>query len=119
MAERTLAEIESEAGRPSMVAGTEEEAYVQFIDVRGPFKVETRYYQQAAANDFKANDTFTTRIAHPLFATISSAQDIDGTALAASVDLTSDESNSNFKQVTLRDAEGVNGLGVVVQVFGF
>jgi hypothetical protein len=42
MAERTLAEVAT-AKRPSMVAGTEEEAFMQFIDVRGPYKVETLY----------------------------------------------------------------------------
>lgn len=118
MAERTLAQVAT-AARPSMVAGTEEEAYVKFIDVRGPFKVETRYYQQAAANDFAADDTFVSSLAHPMFATIKPSQDLDGTALVASVDLDSDESSSTFKTVTLRDAEGINGLGVVVEVYGF
>jgi hypothetical protein len=45
--------------------------------------------------------------------------DTDGTAMVASVDLTSDESNANFRQLTLRDAEGVNGLGVIITVYGF
>jgi hypothetical protein len=118
MAERTLAEVAT-ANRPSMVAGTEEEAYARFIDVRGPYKVETIYFQQAAANDFKAADTFNSQLAHPMFATVAPAQDIDGTALVASVDLTSDESNANFRQITLNDAEGINGLGIIVTVYGF
>lgn len=119
MAERTLSELETEAGRPSMVAGTEVEAFVRFIDVRGPYKVETLYYQQAAANDFAADDTTNSQLAHPLFATIAPAQDIDGTALIGSVDLTSDESNANFRQLTIRDCHDINGLGIVITVFGF
>lgn len=118
MAERTLAEVAT-ANRPSMVAGTEEEAFMQFIDVRGPYKVETLYFQQAAANDFKANDTYNSRLAHPMFATIKPAQDLDGTALVGSVDLTSDESNANFRQLTIRDCESINGLGIVIEVYGF
>jgi len=118
MAERTLAEVATAAG-PSMVAGTEEEAFVRFIDVRGPYKVETLYFQQAALNDFKAADTFKSQLAHPLFAEITPVQDLDGTALIGSVDLTSDESNTNFKQLTINDCEGINGLGILIKVYGF
>lgn len=119
MAERTLTQVAT-AGRPSMVAGTEEEAFVRFTDARGPYKVETLYFQQAAANDFKANDTFSDiRLVHPLFATIVPVTDLDGTAFPGSVDLTSDESNANFKQLTIRDCENVNGLGICIQVYGF
>ena len=118
MAEVTFATLEA-AGGPSMVAGTEERAYVKFIGVQGPYKVETLYFQQAAADDFKAEDTFNSTLAHPLFCTVVTATDIDGTALDVSADLTSDESNANFKQITVRDAEDIDGMGLVIQVFGF
>ena len=118
MAERTLAQVATTGG-PSMVAGTEEEAYTRVVATHGPYKTETFYFQQASANDFKAADTFNSQLAHPLFATCVSAQDVDGTASIASADLTSDESNANFKQITLNDAEGINGLGLVITVYGF
>ena len=119
MAERTFAEIEAGGKGPSMVAGTEEEAFVRFISTHGPYKVETLYFQQDASNDFAAEDTFKSRLAHPLFCTVVTATDIDGTALDVSADLTSDESNANFKQITVRDAEDINGMGLVLQIFGF
>ena len=120
MAERTLAEIAT-ANRPSMVAGTEEEAFVRFVDVRGPYKVETLYFQQAAANDFKADDTFNSQLAHPLFATVVLSSDAENDAGAhdVSIDLTSDESNANFRQLTLRDGEDFDGMGIVITVYGF
>ena len=118
MAEVTIATLET-AGKPSMVAGVEEAAYVRWFDVRGPFKVETILYQQAQANDFAANATANSQLAHPLFATIVPVTDLDGTAFPGSVDLTSDESNANFKQLTLRDCENINGLGVCITVYGY
>lgn len=120
MAARTLTEISS-AGRPSMVAGTNEEAFVRFLDVRGPYKVETLYFQNDAANDFTADDTFNSILAHPLFATVVLSSDAanDAGAHDLSIDLTSDESDSNFKQLTLRDAEDRDGLGIVITVYGF
>ena len=118
MAARTLTQI-SGTGGPSMVAGTEEEAFVRFRDARGPYKVETLYFQCAAADAFTANDTFNSTLAHPLFAEITPIMDLDGTALIGSVDLTSDESNTNFKQLTIRDCESINGLGILIKVYGF
>jgi hypothetical protein len=120
MAERALADIITDStGIPSMVAGTEEEAFVRFIDVRGPYKVETLYFQLAAADDFAANATHSSILAHPAFAEITPMTDLDGTAFPGSVDLTSDESNANFKQLTLRDCENIPGLGVLIKVYGF
>jgi hypothetical protein len=119
MAERTAQEVIDNGARPSMVAGTEEEAYWHMIDVRGPYKVETFYMQQAAANDFAADDTFNATIAHPMVAEITPITDLDNTAFPGSCDLTSDESNANFKQITLRDCQSINGLGIMVKVYGF
>lgn len=118
MAEVSIATLET-AGAPSMVAGTEEAAYMRLVASHGPFKVETILYQQAAANDFAADATANSNLAHPLFATIVPVTDLDNTAFPGSVDLTSDESNANFKQLTLRNCESINGLGVCIQVFGF
>lgn len=119
MGERTLAEVAT-AKRPSMVAGTEEEAFDNWIEVRGPRKVEKLMFQQAADNDFKADDTYNTKLAHPYFATVTTVSDTDASTDAAeiSVDLTSDESNANFKQLTLRDAHSLNGIGVLITVYG-
>jgi hypothetical protein len=123
MAERTLAEVAT-AGRPAQdgVIANNEEAYAKFVDVRGPYKAEVSYYQQAAANDFAADDTFVTTLSHPLFVTAQLASDGNNDAgnefnLSASVD--SDESNSTFRTVTLHDAEDTNGLGVLITVYGF
>jgi hypothetical protein len=119
MAEVSVATIQL-AGRPSMVAGTEERAYWHMIDVRGPYKVETFYMQQAAADDFAAAATFNSTLAHPMVATISRVMDNGGgAAFIGSIDLTSDEANANFKQLTLQDCEGINGLGILVTVYGF
>jgi hypothetical protein len=125
MAERTLDELagtavgDTPAGAPSMVAGTEKEAFVRFIATHGPFKTETLLFQQAAANDFKADDTFKSQLAHPLFATAAATADVEGTATTASVEITSLESDSNFKTLYLRDAEGDNGLGLVITIYGY
>jgi hypothetical protein len=119
MAEVSVATVQA-AARPSMVAGTEERAYWHMIDVRGPYKVETFYLQQAAADDFAANATFQATIVHPMVATIHRVMDNGGgAAFIGSVDLTSDEANANFRQLTLRDCEGINGLGILVVVRGF
>ena len=119
MAERTLAEIAT-AGAPSMVAGTEEEAFVRFVSTHGPYKTEVLLFQNAAANDFKADDTFKSQLAHPLWVTVQNTSDRDDTATSVpSAEITSDESNANFKTIYLRDAEGVNGLGVQITVYGF
>ena len=118
MAEVTLATLATK-GAPSMVAGTEEAAYVSFISTHGPYKTETVLFQQDASNDFKADDTFKSRLAHPLFVTAVIASDAGTGLVTFSAELTSDESNANFKQITLRDAEGVDGLGVVITIYGF
>jgi hypothetical protein len=54
-----------------------------------------------------------------LFVEITPITDLDGTALIGSADLTSDESNANFKQITIYDCEGINGLGILLKVYGF
>ena len=127
MAERTLAELEAGADtavgplRPSMdgALANNTEAYVKFLDVRGPYKVETRFYQQDAANDFAADDTFRTTIAHPLFVTVVKSGDMEDSVFNISASLNSLESDTNFRTVTLHDAEDDDGVAVVVTVYGF
>ena len=119
MAGRTLVELRDEAGRPNMVAATEVEAYVRFVGVMGPYKVETLLFQQAAANDFIVNDVINSQLAHPLWVSFTPVSDLDGTALIGSAELTSDESDANYKQITIRDCEDLNGIGIMLQVFGF
>jgi hypothetical protein len=119
MAERTLAEVAT-AGKPSMTPdGAEEEAYDNWIEVRGPRKCEFFMFQQAAANDFQAEDTFNTKLAHPLYATITPVSDLAGTALPGSVSVDSLESSATFKTFTIYDCEGINSLGILITVFGF
>ena len=120
MAERTLAEIAAAAGAPSMVAGTEVEAFVRFISTHGPYKTEVLLFQQAAANDFKADDTFKSQLAHPLWVTVVSTSDRgNSTAGLQSAEVDSLETSSTFKTITLRDADDDNGFGVCITVYGF
>ena len=121
MAARTLSQIEATSGGPSMVPGSNTEAFVRFVDVRGPFKVETLYFQCEDSDDFTADDTFNSRLAHPLFAIINAVQDLEDTTQfnQISVDLNTDETNANFKQLTIRDCEDFNSMGILIQVYGF
>ena len=124
MAERTLDEIggtsAAGAGAPSWAVGVEVESFVRFISTHGPYKTETLLFQQAAANAFKADDTFKSQLAHPLWVTVAHTSDLsDSTDGKVSVEIDSLESSSLFKTITLRDAEGTNGHGVQITVYGF
>ncbi len=121
MAERTLVELRDEAGKPSATGaiGAVSEAFVRFVATHGPFKTETLLFQQANGNDFKADDTIKSQLAHPLFATVVPASDGAATAQIYTVEVNTLESNANFKTITLRDAHGINSLGLVITVFGY
>jgi hypothetical protein len=121
MAERTLVELRDEAGGPSHTGeiASVAESFVRFVATQGPYKTETLLFQQANGNDFKINDTIKSQLAHPLFATVKAASDAAGTAQIYSVEVNSLESNTNFKTVTLRDAEDIDSLGLVITIFGF
>lgn len=120
MAERTLDEIAADSGSPSWVTGTEVESFVRFIATHGPYKTETLLFQQAQANDFKANDTFKSQLAHPLWVTITSTSNLDdNTDGKVSAEVNSSESDTNFKVITLRNADGRNGEGFMITVYGF
>ena len=121
MAERTLVELRDEAGGPSHTgaAASNAESFVRFISTHGPYKTETLLFQQAAANDFKADDTIKSTLAHPLFAIVTPASDAAATAAIYTVEVNSLESNANFKTITLRDAHGINGIGIVITVYGY
>ena len=121
MAERTLDEVATK-GAPATVGTTAAiaEAFVRFIAVNGPYKTETLLFFQANGNDFKANDTFKSRLAHPLFATVTIAADrAAATAPVFSVSVNADESDTNFKTITLHDAEDINSIGLCITVYGF
>lgn len=120
MAERTLAEIEADSGSPSWTTGTELESFVRFIATHGPYKTETLLYQQLGANDFKADDTVKSTLAHPLWCTVVSTSDRGNTTEGLqSAEVDSLESSSTFKTITLRDADGNNGFGVMITVYGY
>ena len=120
MAEVTLATLAASPSRPSFSPGTEVAAYVRFLDVRGPYKVETLYFQQDVADNFAAGDTINSTLAHPLFATVDGAglDEQEGSG-DFSVTLDSLESSATFKQLTLHGAETDAGQGVVITVYGF
>ena len=125
MAERTLDEIASTTtvtanGAPSWALDVEVESFVRFIATHGPYKTETLLFQQAAANDFKADDTIKSTLAHPLWVTVQSTSNLDNNTegkISAQVD--SLESSSLFKTISLHDAEDRNGEGVQITVYGF
>ncbi len=121
MAERTLVELRDEAGKPSQTgaAGANAEAFVRFVSTHGPYKTETLHFQQAAANDFKADDTIKSQLAHPLFVTCVPSSDAAATAQVYTAEVNSLESNANFKTITLRDAHGINGIGLTITVYGY
>ena len=126
MAERTLDEIagtaagNAPAGAPSATGtAAATEAFVRFISTHGPFKTETLLFQQALANDFKADDTFKSQLAHPLWATVVCASDTATTVADFSVELNTLESNANFKTLTLRDAHGIDSLGICITIYGY
>lgn len=128
MAERTLNEIagvtagETQSGKPSDTgtAAAAAESFARFISTHGPYKTETLLFRQANGNDFKANDTFKSQLAHPLWATVVIVGDrTAATAPVFSVSLNTLESNANFKTITLHDAESINSIGVLITVYGF
>ncbi len=126
MAERTLDEIagtaagNAAAGAPSWAVDVEVESFVRFIATHGPYKTEVLLFQQAAANAFKADDTFKSQLAHPLWVTIVPTSNLDNnTEGKVSVQVDSLESSSLFKTITLHDAEGRNGEGFQITVYGF
>ncbi len=120
MAERTLVEI-SAKGAPATdgTAAANAEAFVRFVSTHGPYKTETLLFQQAAANDFKADDTFKSQLAHPLFVTCVAASDAAATAQVYTAEVNASESDANFKTITLRDAHGINGIGLLITVYGY
>jgi hypothetical protein len=119
--ERTLVQIAATSAAPNHLgtAGTNTEAFVRFVSTHGPYKTETLLFQLAAGDDFKADDTFKSQLAHPLFAIVTPASDANATAAIYSVEVNSLESNANFKTITLRDAHGITGIGVVITVYGY
>ena len=124
MAQRTLDEIggtsAAAAGAPSWAVDVEVESFVRFISTHGPYKTETLLFQQGASNDFAADDTFKSQLAHPLWVTVQSTSNLDNNTdgkISAQVD--SLESSSPFKTITLHDAEDRDGEGVQIVVYGF
>ena len=126
MGQRTLDEIagtaaaDTPAGGPSWAVDVEVESFVRFIATHGPYKTETLLFQQASGGDFKADDTFKSQLAHPLWVTVTSTSNLDNNTdgkISAQVD--SSESSSLFKTITLHDAEDRDGEGVMITVYGY
>ena len=119
MGARTLEQI-STAGQPAWAVGVEVESFVRFIATEGPYKTETLLFQVAAGDVLTADDTFKSRLAHPLWVTVQSTTNVNNnTDGKLSAEVNSLESDSNFKTITLRNAEGTNGFGIMITVYGF
>ena len=121
MAAVTLETLSGE-NRPAFSPGTEVAAFTRFVDVRGPYKVEILYFQCDVDDSFTDADTFNSQLAHPMFATVvmagrDGANDSDITNLTVTLD--SLETSANFRQLVLHDADGTDGTGVVITVYGF
>ncbi len=119
MGARTLDQIAAASGAPSW-ASTETESFVRFVATHGPYKTETLLFQVASGDVLTADDTFKSQLAHPLWCTVHSTTDVaNNTDGKMSAELNSDESSSTFKTITLRDAEGTNGFGIMITVYGY
>ena len=99
--------------------GNSGEGQRRFITALGPMKLEWNIFRVGTSDDFINDDTFNTRLAHPLAATgFSANNDLTGTAFIGSVSLDVDETSSTFKRVTLRDITTATDT-IVVLVVGF
>ncbi len=120
MGARTLEQIAAASGAPSWTTGSEVESFVRFISSHGPYKTEVLLFQNLTSNDFTADDTFKSQLAHPLWVTVQKTTDADdASTLHPSAEVDSLESSSTFKTITLRDAEDDDGIGIMITVYGF
>jgi hypothetical protein len=121
MAEVSFDTLEALSRTPvgSETAASVVSGFRRWVEVNGPHKVEYNYYQCDDVDDFANEDTFVSGIVHPIAVEVSSVNvDLAGTAFAGSASLEGVESAATFKTVTVRDADGVNGAGILVKVYG-
>lgn len=106
--------VGSETGA-SIVSG-----FKRWITVNGPFKTEYVLYQQGNGDDFANSDTFISILAHPVAVEVAFINgDAAAVAEVPSASLEGVESAALFKTVTVRDADAINGIGIIVKVHGY
>jgi len=94
--------------------------YKRWVSVNGPFKTEYNLFQPDDADAFANEDSFVSGIVHPITATVQPVgKDLGATAFDGSVTLEGVETAALFKTVTVRDADGVNGMGILVTILGY
>lgn len=103
----------------SSVAGTQVSGYHRWVTVHGPIKIEWNLYQQGASDAFAASDTFLSGLARPICAEAQFVNVDNQEGATVSVTLEGVESESTFRTLTVLDADGVNGSGLLVKVIGY
>lgn len=123
MAEVSFDTLEALARKPvpsetdaSIVSG-----YTRWTVVQGPIKTEFSFYQQADGDNFAASDTFVSGLAHPIAASVElvNVDSANTDTGHPSAELEGVESDSNFKRVTVHDADTTSDAGIIVKVYGF
>jgi len=121
MAEVTFDTLEALDRTPvPSVAGTTVAGYKRWVTVHGPVKIEWNYYQQAASNNFAAEDSFVSGLARPILVTVENANvDHTDTDPQGSATLEGVESESTFRTVTVHDCNTTSEMGILVKVIGY
>ncbi len=122
MAEVSFDTLEALArlGVPSETDASIVSGFKRITVVQGPVKVERNFYQQGDGDDFAASDTFVSGLVRP-FAVSAQFTNIDagGATAHPTAELEGVESDTNFKRVTVHDADGINDAGILVTVYGY
>ena len=122
MAAQTFAVLQAldRTPTPSATAASVVSGFKRWTTVNGPMKTEYNYFQCDDADAFTEDDTFLSGLAHPITAVAMWASGIDEaengppTCLLEGV-----ESAATFKTITVYDASGSNGAGLMVIVYGY
>lgn len=94
--------------------------YKRWTTVNGPFKTEYNYYQCGETDTFTDGDTFQTSLAHPITVSVQSVGvNLGDTAFPGSANLEGVESDSDFRRVTVNDANDTAAAGIMVIVYGY
>ncbi len=94
--------------------------YKRWVTVDGPMKTEYNFYQNEDGESFAASDTFKSGLARPIAVEVNIVNcDMANSHTPLSAELEGDESNSNFRRVTVHDADAVADAGILVKVYGF
>ena len=123
MAATTFAVLEALGTKPvpSLTDTAIVHGYIRVTTVEGPFKIERNFYQCGNGESFTDNDTFKTVLVHPFAASVAPINSDGGanTYFDATAELEGVETAATFRTVTIRDADSVDDLGIVVTVYGY